>query len=169
MKPVLAIILVLAGTAGGAGLGAWLRPGEVAPPGPPVRDPANPTGGRTGADASGPVDPAGESARLDYVRLDRQMVIPVVEGGRTRALMLFEIGLAMRPGARERVFALEPRLRDAFLRDFFEMSYTGAFLTTYTDDRVVSELRAKLLDSARSYLGEDVSEVLLLDMIRQEY
>jgi hypothetical protein len=83
--------------------------------------------------------------------------------------MLFEIGLAMRPGARERVFTLEPRLRDAFLRDFFEMSYTGAFLTTYTDERVVSELRAKLLDSARSYLGEDVSEVLLLDMIRQEY
>jgi hypothetical protein len=59
-------------------------------------------------------------------------------------------------------------LRDAFLRVLFEMSYTGAFSSTYTDERVVDELRGKLRAAARRLVGDAVGEVLILDIMRQE-
>jgi len=161
MKMIVALILILLGLAGGAGLGVYLKPPDL---------PA----GADGAAAQAPAKAdrqkeEKESAPPDYVKLGRQIVVPVVEGGETRALMLFELALDMAPGTAGAVFTHEPRLRDAFLRDFFAMSHTGAFLTTYTDDRVIEELRAKLLDSARAHLGDDVRDILMLEVIRQEY
>lgn len=103
-----------------------------------------------------------------YVPIGRQMIIPVVRGQRTTALVLFELALDVPQDLADRARALEPRLRDVFLRELFAMSHTGAFDETYTDMRVIEELRRNLRAAARRALGEDVAEVLVLDIIRQE-
>jgi len=155
MQIVISTLLILSGLAIGAGLGLALRP---------IDSPAE------AALSSEPTpDLTANDATPDFVKLSRQIIIPVVEGGETRALMLFEIALDMRPGMSDRVFAIEPRLRDAFLRDLFELSHSGAFVDTYTDTQLMDELRRKLRESARHLLGSDVSDVLLLEVLRQEY
>lgn len=197
MKKILALLIVLAGLGGGAALGIALRPAPPPEPaeegaeqssegvdegadGKTAGAPAEggkeggtePAGkgeaeeGHGGADAAGEAEAgAGERA---YIDIGRQMIIPVVEGGETRALMLFELAVDVPAAETERVYQLEPRLRDAFLRVLFEMSHTGAFLDTYTDARVVEELRGKLLRAARRHLGPAVADVLILDIVRQE-
>jgi len=175
MKPVLAAILVLLGLAGGAGLGLHFKraAGEAEAPAP--RSPgdaaavANRGDDAEGGDSAPEPDPAMAGEGSNYIAIGPQIVIPVVEGRETRALMMFEIALDVASDESEMVYALEPRLRDAFLRELFEMSHTGAFMTTYTDHRVIRELRDKLLAAARQHLGQRVRDVLILDVMRQEY
>ncbi len=54
----------------------------------------------------------GEVAR-DYVRLNNQFVVPVVEGGQVRALVILSLTIEAVAGASEEVYLREPRLRDA--------------------------------------------------------
>lgn len=103
-----------------------------------------------------------------FVKVGNQTIVPIVEGGETRALMLFELAIDVPASRANRVHEMEPRLRDAFLQELFRMSFTGAFLTNFTDDRVVEELRRNLTRAAREQIGDDAREVLILDMMRQE-
>ena len=190
MQKIIALVIVLAGVGGGLTLGVVLRPGDAAR-GPDVAavgaEPAaaNGYGGGGAADPGAETGPAvsdgadqgvgpgeasdGEAgADRDYVKIGRQIIIPVVNHGETQALMLFDLAIDVPRGMTERTYEAEPRLRDAFLRELFEMSYTGAFSSTYTDERVVEELRGKLRAAARRLLGDAVDDVLILDIMRQE-
>ena len=189
MRKIIALVIVLAGVGGGLALGVALRPGGPERETGGAAAPAagahgTPEAGETataamtqGAGQGGPdtgyKQGSGEmdgeiGAERDYVRVGRQLIIPIVDGGETKALMLFDLALDVPSAMTERVYAAEPRLRDAFLRELFEMSYTGAFSSTYTDERIIEELRGKLRAAARRLLGDGVAEVLILDIMRQE-
>lgn len=176
MNKILPIIMALLGIGVGGALGFFLKPAPApsAATEEHAEAPGADVGSGHGADAAHAEATVGEKGSdappegREYVTIGKQMIIPVVEGGETKALMLFELALDVPAGTSESFFSVEPRIRDAFLRVLFEMSYTGAFLSTYTDDRVVTELRQNLLAEARHQLGKSVADVLILDMIRQE-
>lgn len=161
MKKILPILLVIIGIAGGGAAGLFLKP-----PPPPPEEGGVDAHDTKDADAHDTAD--APPSPSDYVKIGRQTIIPVIEDGETRALMLFELAVDVPVGRRQDVHDMEPRLRDAFLRELFQMSYTGAFMTTFTDDRVIEELRNNLVKAARTHLGEDVKDVLILDVMRQE-
>lgn len=117
---------------------------------------------------SGPDDQVPRDGNRSFVKIGKQTIVPVVDGGETRALMLFELAMDVPAGDTARVNDLEPRLRAAFLRELFRMSYTGAFMTNFTDDRVIDELRRNLTRAARAEVGHRDAEVLILDVMRQE-
>ena len=181
MQKIIALVIVLFGVGGGLALGLALRPGDAAH-GPddaaagPV--PVEAAGGHGAAESSGAGHADEEAsdgghdgddgAERDYVKLGRQIIIPIVKGGKTQALMLFDLALDVPRSMTERTHAVKPRLRDAFLRELFAMSYTGAFSSTYTDERIIEELRTKLRAAARRLLGDAVADVLILDIMRQE-
>ena len=188
MQKTMALVLLLGGIGGGLALGVVMRPGD-APRGQDVAvtgrgsssdegqgaedsagdDATEPVGAESGNERYSESGGEGEArADREYVRIGRQIIIPVVNKGETQALMLFDLAIAVPRIMAERTQAAEPRLRDAFLRVLFEMSYTGAFSSTYTDERVVDELRGKLRAAARRLVGDAVDEVLILDIMRQE-
>lgn len=177
MKKLLPILLIVLGVVGGGALGMFLKPPA------PAAEHGEDDAGKQSADAghgdaghgedthAGDDGHGGEASpegQRDYVKVGKQIIIPIVEGGETKALMLFELAVDVPLGQRALVSEREPRLRDAFLRELFEMSYTGAFMTTFTDDRVIEELRRNLIVAARAHLGDIVSDVLILDVMRQE-
>ncbi len=168
MKKILPILLVLIGIGGGGAAGFFLKP---APPEPDSDEAMGEASGQgEGVDTlhgGGDAD-AAEPAERSFVKIGRQTIIPVVEGGETRALMLFELAVDVPAARSDDVHEMEPRLRDAFLRELFKMAYTGAFLTNFTDDRVIEELRRNLTRAAQRHLGKDATEVLILDVMRQE-
>ncbi len=182
MKKILPILLVIIGIVGGGAAGVFLKPS------PPEMDPeieeadaqtAENDGQHEGEEApaidnvdaqseessaEGPVSVEGRA----YVKVGKQTIVPVVSGGETQALMLFELAVDVPLDRRDAVHELEPRLRDGFLRELMKMSHTGAFMTTFTDDRVIAELRRNLVHAARQILGDDAQDVLILDVMRQE-
>ncbi len=179
MKKILPIILVVLGVVGGGAAGVFLKP---------VQEPVealeeNAEGAEmeeqyaeTEAPAVQGADEPDTSSSQEgpsvegraYVKVGKQTIVPVVEGGETRALMLFELAVDVPLERRDAVHELEPRLRDGFLRELMKMSHTGAFMSTFTDDRIIEELRRNLVYSARRVLGDDAQDVLILDVMRQE-
>lgn len=154
MKKLLPIILILLGVVGGAAAGMFLKP---APEG--VADAEHAAEEKISEE---------EAQTRSFVKIGRQTIVPVVEDGQTRALMLFELAVDVPATRVDEVHSMEPRLRDAFLRELFQMSYTGAFLTNFTEERVIEELRRNLTNAARLYLGHKHADVLILDIMRQE-
>jgi hypothetical protein len=104
----------------------------------------------------------------DYVKLNNQFVVPVVEGGRVAAMVILSLSLEVAPGSSEAVYAREPKLRDVFLQVLFDHANAGGFRGTFTDGANLVLLREALQESAASVLGAMVTDVLISDIVRQD-
>ncbi len=117
-----------------------------------------------GHGGSAPLVPGGK----EYVKLNNQFIVPLIQGGRVGAMVILSISLEMAAGSKEKVYAVEPKLRDTFLRVMFDHANAGGFEGTYTDRAKLDVLRATLAEVARPMLGDSLSEVLIEDIVRQD-
>ncbi len=143
---LLPLAMALAGLGAGVGAGLALRP-----PAPPPAEGAAP--------AAGP---------RDYVRLTNQFIVPVVERGSVAALVILALSLEVKAGQTEAVYAREPKIRDALLRVLFDHANAGGFRGTYTDPTALAAVRRSLLEAAVAVMGPVVTDVLIVDLVRQD-
>ncbi len=151
MRRLLPFLLALLGLAAGAAAGYFLRPAP---------EPA--TGEATEAAARD------APAAGDFVRLNNQFIVPLIEGERIAGMVVLTLSIEVAPGSSERVFANEPRLRDALLRTLFEHANAGGFAANFTRPSAMAALRAALVETARAVLGKPLRDVLILDVVRQD-
>ncbi len=167
MKKILPVLLALMGLGAGVGGGIALRPAAVE-----ISD-AGPCGESEQvhtaiADGDNSVEVAPSTADPDYVKLNNQFVIPVVEQGSVAALVVVSLSLEMTSGGAELVYKRELKLRDSFLQVLFNHANTGGFDGNFTTGRKMDQLRAALRESAIKTLGTTVTDVLIADVVRQD-
>ncbi len=164
MKKLLPLLLIILGIGGGAAAGLMLRPA------PQEMAAINPCGdGQAVAHEEAP-PPAEEEEPTDkeYVKMNNQFIVPVVENGRIGALVAISLSLEADPGQQQFIYAREPKLRDAFLQVMFDHSNVGGFDGAFTNSNNLDVLRAGLFSAARKVLGPIVSDVLIVDIARQD-
>ncbi|MGB3177433.1 MAG: flagellar basal body-associated FliL family protein [Albidovulum sp.] len=161
MRKLLPFILALLGLAGGGGIGFVMRP-----PSDEMVE-INPCGdAETGAMAEDPDDP--EAATHDYVKLNNQFVVPIVEDGNVTALVILSVSVEVVAGHTEEAYAVEPKLRDGFLQVLFDHANSGGFEGAFTTSNKMDLLRAGLLEIARKTLGPIATSVLIENIVRQD-
>ena len=129
-------------------------------------DKANGHGGAV-ADSERAAD-GGEAAGLEYVKLNNQFIVPIVDGEVVRALVILSLSLEVSPGATQEVYAREPKLRDGFLEVLFAHANAGGFSGAFTETSNIDTLRQALLEVAQKSLGQRVTDVLITDIVRQD-
>ncbi|MGY6634262.1 MAG: flagellar basal body-associated FliL family protein [Alkalilacustris sp.] len=149
---LLPIGLAVVGLAGGIGAGLALKPPA----------PAEDTEAEV---AAVPLPPATPSA---FVEMANPFVIPLIGPNRIRSMVVLELSLEVAQAEVSAVRALEPRLRDAFLRVLFDHANAGGFDGVFTAASPMSSLRTALRETATSLAGPGVRDVLILDMMRQD-
>ena len=165
MKLILPLVLGLAG--GGAGIGAAML---LPAPEPDMTtesctpDEPNET---TEAAKSGDAETAVEAGR-DYAKLNNQFIVPVVSDSEVTALVVVSLSVEVASGGKETVFVHEPRLRDAFLQVMFDHANTGGFNGAFTSSPNMRILRDGLRREATAILGDLASDVLIVDIVRQD-
>ncbi|MGB5556721.1 MAG: flagellar basal body-associated FliL family protein [Paracoccaceae bacterium] len=164
MRLILPILLALVGLGAGLGAGYFLRP--------PPEDHAeiNPCGdvaAEAATSASQATDDA-EPTTHDYVKLNNQFIIPVVEDERVAALVVLSLSLEVTAGGQERIYEREPKIRDSFLQVLFDHANSGGFDGAFTNGRNMTILRDALRESAITTLGPVVTDVLIIDIVRQD-
>lgn len=170
MRRVLPIFLALIGLGAGVGAGLFLRPvpdaaAERAGDAAPSEDGLGATDAEHGTDAA---PENGRQHQPEYVKLNNQFVIPIVEAGRVSSMVIMALSLEVDAGSTEAVYTKEPKLRDAFLQVLFDHANAGGFRGSFTDGANLILLRKALLESAQSTLGEMVTDVLIADIARQD-
>ncbi|WP_353473537.1 flagellar basal body-associated FliL family protein [Salipiger sp. H15] len=184
MKKLLPLLLALIGTGAGIGAGLFLapspdsgaehasaEPGTAQDGGHPA-EPAAGSGDHTAADQGasehgGSEHGEGESG-TEYVKLNNQFVVPVVEDSRVAALVVLSISLEVAAGSAAATFEEEPKLRDGFLRTLFDHANIGGFDGNFTETPRMDALRRVLFETARNILGARVRDVLITDIARQD-
>jgi len=104
----------------------------------------------------------------DYVKMNNQFVIPVVEDGRVAALVVMTLNLEVMAGQTEAIYQMEPKLRDVFLQVMFDHANAGGFSGEFTKTTRMNSLRVGLLEAGQKTLGATISDVLIIDVIRQD-
>lgn len=163
MRKLLLILLAVLGAAGGAGIALLLAPApsELVTINPCETPQAH---AADGAEPASSDPPAG----VDYVKLSNQFVVPIIREGNVTSLVVLSLSLEVTADGSETVYKKEPKLRDAFLQTLFEHASTGGFDGDFTNGNAMQLLRDALLEIARRTLGAVVSDVLIIDMVRQD-
>ncbi len=149
MGKLIPLLLALIGLGAGIGGGMVLRPAPE-----PVAEVAEVE-----------IDP---EMLPEYVKMNNQFVVPVLEGGLVSAMVILSLSLEVKKGATEEVYSREPKLRDAFLQVMFDHANAGGFSGSFTDGSNLILLRTALLEMARKTLGDVINDVLISDIVRQD-
>ena len=161
------LLLALVGLGGGVSAGLFLRP--AADPADHAteaegQDPKAADHAEDGADAES--EP--EEGAPEYVKMNNQFVVPVVDEGRVAAMVVLSLSLEVAAGNTETVYQREPKLRDAFLQVLFDHANIGGFSGSFTDGSNLVVLRTSLKEAASLVLGPMVSDILITDIARQD-
>lgn len=172
LRKLLPLLLALVGLGGGIAAGLTLRPIQKAEDRGAESSGQAPAGERGDA-AAKTAEPSGQDGEAadgapEYVKLNNQFVVPVVEKGRVAAMVVLSLSLDVVPGNTEAVYQREPKLRDAFLQVLFDHANTGGFSGSFTDGSNLIVLRTSLKEAAALVLGPVVNDVLITDIARQD-
>lgn len=170
LAKILPIIFLLIGVGGGIGAGLFLAPDSNL--GSEASEHANDGSNTSMEDSHAPMmDAHGnviDSSATEFVAMSNQFVIPVVKNDTIAALVVVSLSLETRYGISEKIYAREPKLRDAFLRVLFDHANMGGFHGAFTSAETLDLLRSALREVAQKQIGAGVLDVLIVDIIRQD-
>ena len=161
MGKILPVLLALIGIGAGVGAGVMLKPE------PKLDEMGNPCGEVPAKQDAEPEEPE-VPADVEYVKLNNQFIVPVVDEARVASMMVISISVEVAQGRREEVFAREPKIRDAFLQVFFDHANLGGFTGTFTASKNLDVLRRALRETSKNHFGDLISDVLITDIARQD-
>lgn len=169
MKKLIPIILILVFAGAGVAAGLMLKPDEemaIAEMGPCGDDPnAHDQGKEATAQVSEKPKPLGD-VTYDYVKLNNQFIVPMIKGDVVRSIAIVALSIEVKEGASDKVYAVEPRLRDSFLQALFDHASLGGFDGDFATTENLLRMRRSLKQSAVAVLGDVVNDVLVTDIAR---
>lgn len=174
MKLLVPLAIAVLGLGAGMGAGLVLKP----PPGEtPETAAADCTDDGHGGCAEAAADPFRAAKEPEvkiegaahYVPMEKPFVVPVFEGERVISMVVLSISVETAEKSAPAVEALEPRLRDRFLKAMFRHANTGGFDGSFTTGRKMEDLKSALVNAAREVMGDaPVGDVLITDVARQD-
>jgi len=170
IRKLLPLVMAAFGLGGGVAAGVMLRPAADADHADAAADPhAMPAEDHAAETAEMPPEGEhGEAGVPEYVKLNNQFVVPVVEEGRVASMVVLSLSLEVEAGFSETIYEREPKLRDAFLQVLFDHANTGGFSGSFTDGANLVVLRTSLHEAAALVLGTAIKDVLITDIARQD-
>lgn len=164
MGKLIPVILALIGLGAGVGAGFALRPA------PHATLPDESCACECGPAANSPSLEAPEinETNGDFVKMNNQFVVPVVQDGSVAALVVLSLSLNVPTGGSETVYQREPKLRDMFLQVLFDHANAGGFDGRFTAGPNMERLRIALTEAAQGVLGGNVFDILITDIMRQD-
>ncbi len=162
IRTLLPVMLTIIGTGAGIGAGVLLAPpaAEDAGASEAPQAPSRTAPAETEADTS--------SGNHEFVKLNNQFVVPIVEGDRIGAMIVLSLSVEVDASSTQVVYAREPKLRDGFLQVLFDHANRGGFDGAFTNANSMGVLRRLLLEAARERMDRPVHAVLITEIARQE-
>lgn len=108
------------------------------------------------------------SETVEYLDMSNQFIVPLVTDGVVTGIVVISLSLEVQIGTMESVNRLQPKIRDVFLQVLFNHANNGGFDGNFTQFRYLTSLKEELLRQAIAVAGPAVTDVLVLDLVRQD-
>lgn len=105
---------------------------------------------------------------VSYLKFKRQFVVPVMDKNKIEALVIMNLNIELDKHAPSNVYNMEPKLRDAIMRELLALSSDDIFGENLTSAESYQTLRSTLLRASKSVVREGVKDILILDIARQD-
>lgn len=123
---------------------------------------AKKSGGHHGGSKSSGASP------YEYMKFGRQFIVPVIGKNAVNSLVVLDINLEVPSSSLDTVYAREPKIRDALLSTLLRLSNEHAFDEAFLTQANLDMLRETLLTSAQTILADDVHNILILSISKQD-
>ena len=160
IKKVLPLVLLLIGVGAGVGAGIFLRPEPVG---------VEMTAGDKQAVLDAKPEETEPNLDREYVKMNNQFVVPIVKGDTVEGLVVMSLSLEVPAGEKDAIYSREPKLRDSFLQVLFDHANIGGFDGAFTNANNLAVLRGALREVAQKDMGDRITDVLIIEIARQDY
>lgn len=109
-----------------------------------------------------------EQSETEIVKLPNQFVVPVILDNRVRAMVILTVAIEVEAGMGDAVRLLEPKLRDTFLTELFNLAAIDGFKDELITRQTLELVKSALTQRANEVLGTQDLTVLITDMARQD-
>ena len=155
-KKILPLILLLVGVGAGIGVALFMRPAPM----DTTTNMEKPVVEKIEKD---------ETELFEYVKMNNQFVVPIVKDQKVRSLVVMSLSVEVPIGQKDAIYAKEPKLRGSFLQVLFDHANMGGFEGEFTDSSNLGTLRTALREIGRRDMGDGISDVLIMEVARQDY
>lgn len=160
IKKLLPVILLFIGAGAGVGAGIFLRPEPE-----PVTVAMDDETAKVEAEEKEDEGPS----EYEYFKMSNQFVVPVINDDQVQALVVLSLSVEVPIGQKDAIYSKEPKLRDSFLQVLFDHANIGGFDGAFTNANNLADLRGALREVAQKDMGEQVNDVLIVEIARQDY
>ncbi|MEO1363463.1 MAG: flagellar basal body-associated FliL family protein [Pseudomonadota bacterium] len=160
IKKLLPVILLFIGAGAGVGAGIFLRPEPE-----PVAVAMDDETAKVEAEEKEEEGPS----EYEYFKMSNQFVVPVINDDQVQALVVLSLSVEVPIGQKDAIYSKEPKLRDSFLQVLFDHANIGGFDGAFTNANNLAVLRGALREVAQKDMGEQVNDVLIVEIARQDY
>lgn len=111
---------------------------------------------------------AAGSPQIIYYKFTREFVVPVIRNNHVDSLVILHLSLEADSSISQKLFEMEPKLRDNIMTTLITISNDGRTFETLTDVESYESMRSMILMNLKTVVSTGIHNVLIMDMARQD-
>ena len=112
----------------------------------------------------------GESASggVVYFKFTREFIVPIMHDGKVSSLVILNINLEADSSISQKLFSMEPKIRDNIMTTLIELSNDDRTFENITDVESYETIRAMVLLNLQKAVPSGIQNVLIVDIAQQD-
>ena len=113
-------------------------------------------------------DGAAGTSGVVYFKFTREFVVPIMHDRKVESLVIININLEADSGISQKLFSMEPKIRDNIMTTLIELSNDGHTFDNITDVESYETIRAMVLMNLQKAIPTGIENVLIVDIAQQD-
>ncbi len=110
----------------------------------------------------------GPVKEVSFYKFSREFVVPIIRESRVDALVILNISLEVEGDTAQKLFTLDPKLRDNIMSTLIVLSNEPDLFDNMTQVENYERIRGEVLKNLRNVIPEGINNVLILDFAKQD-
>jgi hypothetical protein len=111
---------------------------------------------------------AGEGGSVVYFKFSREFIVPIIRQGRVDSLVILNLSLEADSSIDQKLFEMEPKLRDNVMTTLITLSNDGTTFESMTDVENYETIRSMVLMNLQTVVSTGIENVLIMDLAKQD-
>jgi flagellar basal body-associated protein FliL len=103
-----------------------------------------------------------------YYKFTREFVVPIIRNGRVSSLVILNLNLEADASMGRKLYDMEPKLRDNIMTTLITLSNDGTTFESMTSVKNYESIRSLVLQNLGSVVKEGITNVLIVDLAKQD-